>query len=275
MDVLPPLQELLPLAAVLAAAGIVAGFLAGLFGIGGGAILVPVIYQILGILGVDEAIRMHVSVGTSLAIIVPTALLSTFGHYRRGVVDTALLRSFLISVPVGVVAASIAAAQITGSNLRLIFAAVALIVAAKLLFAKANWRLGSEIPPDPVRSIVGFGIGFLSTLMGVGGGVFNNTFMTLYGRPILQAVATSAGVGVLISVPGMFGYAWAGWGQHGLPPCSAGFVNLPIVLVIIPLTLLFAPLGVRVAHALPKRLLQVGFGLFLISVSLRFFASLF
>jgi uncharacterized protein len=275
MDVLPPLQELLPLAAVLAAAGIVAGFLAGLFGIGGGAILVPVAYQILGIVGVDEAIRMHVSVGTSLAIIVPTALLSTLGHYRRGAVDTALLRSFLIAVPAGVVAASIAAAQIAGSSLRLIFAAVALVVAAKLLFGKASWKLGSEIPQNPVRAIVGFGIGFLSTLMGVGGGVFNNTFMTLYGRPILQAVATSAGVGVLIALPGVLGYAWAGWGRLGLPPFSAGFVNLPMVLIIVPLTLLFAPLGVRVAHALPKRVLQVGFGIFLVAVSIRFFASLF
>jgi uncharacterized protein len=274
MDVLPPLQELLPLAAELAIAGIIAGFLAGLFGIGGGAVLVPVSYQILGTLGVDDAIRMHISVGTSLAIIVPTALRSTLSHFRRGAVDTDLLRSFLVPVPAGVIAASIVAAHISGSSLRLIFAAVAFVVAVKLLFSRDNWKLGTNIPHNPLRAVCGFAIGFLSTLMGIGGGVFNNTFMTLYGRQILQAVATSAGVGVLISIPGVLGYVWAGWGEHRLPPYSAGFVNIPIALIIIPLTLLLAPLGVRAAHALPKRLLEIGFGVFLLTVSLRFFVSL-
>lgn len=274
MTTLPPLQELLPFLAGLCLAGTVAGFLAGLFGIGGGAVLVPVFYQMLGTLGVDEAVRMHLSVGTSLAIIVPTSLRSLQAHYRRGVVDVELLKSYLFAVPCGVIAASIVAAFISGAGLRLIFAVFALLVAAKLLLAKERWKIGNDIPGNPLRAIAGFFIGFFSTFMGIGGGVFNNTFMTLYGRPILQSVATSAGVGVLISIPGMLGYMWAGWHDSGLPPFSVGFVNFLMVLVIMPLTLVVAPLGVRTAHALGRRQLEIGFGLFLLLVSARFFMSL-
>lgn len=274
MPLLPPLWDLMPFVAALMAAGAVAGFLAGLFGIGGGAVLVPVFYQMLGALGVDDEVRMHVSVGTSIAIIVPTSLRSALSHLKRGSVDVDLLRSFALSVPTGVVAATIVAAWISSEGLRLVFAFVAVIVALKLLFARADWKLGEEIPGNPVRSIIGFVIGMLSTFMGIGGGVFNNTFMTLYGRPMLQSVATSAGVGVLISVPGVIGYAIAGLEVAGTPPFSLGFVNLLMVAVVIPVTLLVAPLGVATAHRMKRRTLEVGFGLFMLSVSARFFLSL-
>lgn len=271
---LPPLTDLLPFVGALAVAGIVAGFLAGLFGIGGGAVLVPVFYQMLGALGVDESLRMHLAVGTSLAIIVPTSLQSFSKHYQRGSVDMNLLRSFLVAVPAGVICAAIVTAFISGAGLRAIFAIFSLIIAFKLLFAKSSWRLSGEIPGNPVRGLIGWGIGFFSTFMGIGGGVFNNTFMTLYGREMLQSVATSSGVGVLISIPGVLGYLWAGWGLAGLPPFSFGYVNLLMVAMVIPITLLMAPLGVRAAHVLSKRQLEVGFGLFLILVSVRFFASI-
>ncbi|GIL00135.1 MAG: UPF0721 transmembrane protein [Alphaproteobacteria bacterium] len=274
MHVMPALADLVPFLAAMVAAGAVAGFLAGLFGIGGGAVLVPVFYQVLGAIGVDEAIRMHLSVGTSLAIIVPTSLRSFRSHLARGAVDTGLLRTFVVPVPVGVVAASIIAAYLSGAGLRGIFAVITTLVGLKLLLARENWRIGADIPGNPIRSVAGFIIGFFSTFMGIGGGIFNNTFMTLYGRPMLQSVATSSGVGVLISIPGMFGYVWAGWGEAGLPVLSLGFVNLIMVAVTIPLTLAFAPLGVGVAHRLSRRQLEVGFGLFLLIVSARFFYSL-
>lgn len=274
MIALPPVAELLPFLAGLLAAGAVAGFLAGLFGIGGGAVLVPVFYQMLTILGVSEDVSMHLSVGTSLAIIVPTSLRSFQGHWKRGAVDMELLRSFIVAVPLGVIAAAIIAAWISGEGLRGIFAFFAFIIALKLLFAQERWRVGADIPGNPLRSVIGFLIGMMSTFMGVGGGVFNNTFMTAYGRPMLQAVATSSGVGVLISIPGMLGYIWAGWGEAGLPPFSVGFVNLLMVAVVIPMTLFVAPFGVAAAHALPKRMLEIGFGLFLLSVSVRFVVSL-
>ncbi|MCR4265429.1 sulfite exporter TauE/SafE family protein [Nitratireductor sp. ZSWI3] len=270
-----PMGEIALFALALAGAGIVAGFMAGLFGIGGGAVLVPVFYQVFGLFGVDEAVRMHLSVGTSLAIIVPTSLRSFRAHYLRGAVDMDILRSFVLAVPAGVVLAALVAAHVSSEGLRAIFAGIAFLVSLRLLFNRDRWRLGTVVPANPVRSVVGVLIGFFSTLMGIGGGVMNNTFMTLYGRPMHQAVATSSGVGVLISVPGLIGYIWAGWGDPLLPIASSGYINWIAVLLIVPITLLVAPYGVQLAHALDKRKLELAFGLFLILVAVRFAWSLY
>ena len=270
-----PWPDLAAYVAAVVGAGALSGLLAGIFGIGGGAVLVPVFYQVLGILGVDEAVRMHVSVATSLAIIAADLdpLLHQPPQARRGRHGSpeelpgpdpggrrASLRSWLPTS--------------SGQSLRGIFAVIALIVGLRLLFNRESWRLGTEIPGNPVRGIIGFGIGFLSTLMGIGGGVLNNTFMTLFGRPIHQAVATSAGVGALIAIPGMVGFIWAGWGDPLLPVGSIGFINWIGVLLVIPVALLTAPLGVRIAHGLKKRQLEVSFGLFCMLVAARFFLSL-
>lgn len=269
-----PVSEIGAFALAVVGAGAIAGLLAGIFGIGGGAILVPVFYQIFGLFGIDESVRMHLAVGSSLAIIVPTSLRSCRAHFLRGAVDMDLLKSFALAVPAGVVAASVTVAHLSGASLRGIFAVILALVGLKLLFNRSTWRIGDDIPGNPVRAIVGFVIGYLSTLMGIGGGVLNNTFMTLFGRPVHQAVATSAGVGVLISIPGLIGYVWAGWGAPGLPPFSTGFVNWAAVLVIVPVTILFAPLGVRLAHALGKRQMETVFGIFILAVAARFILSL-
>lgn len=275
MQTLPDLSQLYLFIGALAVAGYLAGFLAGLFGVGGGAIIVPVLYQMLGLIGVDEAVKMHLAVGTSLAIIVPTSLQSFAKHRMRGVVDLKLLKSLSWSVPAGVICAAVIAAYISGASLRILFAIVALMIAMKLLFAKESWRVGNKLPGPVGRSVIGWLMGFFSTFMGVGGGVLNNTFMTLYGRPMHEAVATSAGVGVLISVPGVIGYLWAGWGADGLPPFSLGFINLLMVAMVIPVSLMAAPIGVKMAHGLSRRQLEITFGLFLVVVAARFFASLF
>ncbi|WP_127523427.1 sulfite exporter TauE/SafE family protein [Mesorhizobium sp. Z1-4] len=269
-----PIQELAVFALALAGAGVLSGLLAGILGIGGGAVLVPVFYQVFGLLGVDEAVRMHLSVGSSLAIIVPTSLRSFSGHYARGAVDMALLRSYVLAVPAGVVLASLTAAYISSEGLRIIFAVVVLIIGLRMLFDREHWRLGTQVPGNPARSIVGMMMGFLSTLMGIGGGVMNNTFMSLYGRPIHESVATSSGVGVLIAIPGTIGYIWAGWGNPLLPAASTGFINWIAVALVIPITIAVAPYGVRIAHALKKRQLELAFGIFCMIVSARFFASL-
>ncbi|MBP1882199.1 sulfite exporter TauE/SafE family protein [Sinorhizobium mexicanum] len=272
---MPPVSELMMFALALAAAGVVAGVLAGLFGIGGGAILVPVFYQVFGLLGIDDAVKMHLSVGTSLAIIVPTSLRSFLAHYRRGVVDVDLLRNWIVAVPLGAILASVIAAHVGSETLRLIFAVIALALAFRMIFNRATWHIGTELPKNPIKWLVGVAIGILSGLMGIGGGVLNNTFMTLHNRPIHQAVATSAGVGVLISIPGLFGYVWAGWGAPGLPPLSTGFINWIAVALIIPITLIVAPLGVRLAHAMGRRQLEAGFGIFMVLIAIRFFYSLY
>lgn len=267
------MAELYPFILALLVAGVVAGFLAGLFGIGGGAILVPVFYEVLTSLGIDESVKMHVAVGTSLSIIVPTSLQSFRKHYQRGAVDMDLLRDFAVVVPFGVICASLITASISGAGLRVIFGCIAFVIALRLLFGREDWRLGDDIPKGMVRRVCGWLIGFFSTFMGIGGGVMNNTFMTVYGRPMHQAIATSSGTGVLISIPGVVGYIWAGWGAAGLPPFSFGFVNLLAFAMLIPITLFMAPLGVKIAHTLSKRQLQIGFGLFLIIVAIRFFLS--
>ncbi|MCB5200943.1 sulfite exporter TauE/SafE family protein [Neorhizobium sp. T786] len=267
---MPPVSEILLFVLALAAAGVVAGLLAGMFGIGGGAVLVPIFFHVFGLLGVPEDVRMQLALGTSLAIIVPTSIRSFMAHRQRGAVDMSLLKGWIIAVPLGTLVAAVIAAKASSVELRIIFAVIALLLAFRMIFNRASWSLGTDIPGNPVRFVVGSGIGVLSGLMGIGGGVLNNTFMTLYGRTIHQAVATSAGVGVLISLPGLAGYIWGGWELPGLPPFSTGYINWLAVLLMIPITLALAPVGARLAHAMSKRQLEVGFGIFLIFVSLQF-----
>lgn len=272
---MPPLSEILIFAAALLLAGGAAGVLAGLFGVGGGAILVPVFYQVYGLLGVPDSVRTHVAVGTSLAVIVPTSIRSFNAHRKRGAVDMELLKSWVIWIPLGTILASVIAAYVPGEVLRIVFMALAMLIAFKMFFNRENWRLGTELPKGPVNAVAGGTIGLLSGMMGIGGGTLSNLWMTLWNRTVHQSVATSSGVGVLISIPGLLGYIWAGWGDPGLPPFSTGFINWITVALVIPVSLLVAPLGVRLAHAMTRRQLEVGFGLFLSAVSLRFLVSLF
>ncbi|MEZ5667311.1 MAG: sulfite exporter TauE/SafE family protein [Alphaproteobacteria bacterium] len=269
MDITVSFGELALLAGSLMAAGVVAGLLAGLFGIGGGGIIVPVMVEVLDALHFDPAIQVHVGVGTALAVVVPTSIRSTLAHLKSGKVDTGLLRSWIVPVPLGVAAAALVAAFVSGDVLRLIFAGIASTIGIRLLLNLDKLRLGPDIPGEPLRAVSGALIGFVSALMGIGGGVINNTYMTLFNRPIHQAVATSAGVGVLIAIPGAIGYAVAGWSVEGLPPFSVGYVNLLAVALVIPITILLAPIGARMAHRWSKRKLQIGFGLFLLAISTR------
>lgn len=259
--------------AALAGAGLVAGVLAGLFGIGGGAVLVPAFYQVFGLLGIDDGLRMHLAVGTSLAVIAPTSVRAFMSHRARGAVDMDVVKSYVFSIPTGVVFAALVFASISSEGLRGIFAGFAALIGLHMVFSRPEWQLGDTLPAGAPRFGIGAAIGFLSTLLGIGGGVLNNIFMTLYNRPIHQAVGTSAGVGVLISVPGFIGSIWAGWGEPGLPFLSTGFVNWLAVALIIPVTMIAAPIGVRIAHRLTRRQLKIGLALFMFFVSARFFYS--
>jgi uncharacterized protein len=269
-----PVQQLVEFAALLIFAGVVAGFLAGLFGIGGGTVLVPAFFQVFGAIGIDDGVRMHLAVGTSTAVVIATSITSFIAHRKRGTVDEKLLRSWLVPVPAGTFIAILVVAYISSETLRVLFAVICIVIALKLLIGRDQWRLGADLPGNPIRAIVGAIIGFFSTLMGIGGGVLNNTFMAAYGRPIHQAVSTSAGVGTLISVPGCIGFIWAGWGEPALPLWSTGYVNWFAAALVIPLTLWVTPFGVKVAHAAPKRKLEVALGLYLIFVAARFLSTL-
>ena len=277
-----PYAELALLAVGLLVAGGITGLLAGLFGVGGGAVIVPVLYELFTTLGVPDDIRMPLCVGTSLAIIIPTSIQSFNAHRRRGAVDMSILRTWAIPAILGVIIGSLVARFAPAELFKWVFVLVAGASALRLLFGKDSWRLADDMPGKFLMRIYGLVIGVLSALMGIGGGQLSSLFMTFYGRPIHQAVATSSGLGVLISIPGALGYIYAGWPRAAeYPdvaaiqfPLALGYVSLIGLILFVPTSMLFAPLGVRVAHALPKRRLEMAFGLFLLVVAARFLFDL-
>ena len=267
--------DLALLGAALLAAGAVTGLLAGVFGVGGGAVVVPVLYWVFGMLHVPETVRMPLCVGTSLAVIIPTSIRSFQAHRAKGAVDLSILKAWAVPVVIGVILGSLVARYAPPNLFKLVFVFVATLSAIRLLFGKDSWRLQGELKDGPLMRAFGGLIGLLSVLMGIGGGQLSNLFMSLYGRPIHQAVATSSGLGVLISIPGALGAIYAGWPKMAeLPPLSLGFVSVIAVLVMMPTSICTAPIGARLAHRLSKRGLETGFGIFLLLVSARFVWSL-
>lgn len=269
------LNDLIFLALSLIAAGAVTGLLAGLFGVGGGAVIVPVLYEVFRVIGVPEEVRMPLVVGTSLAVIIPTSIRSYRAHLAKGLVDTSIIKVWAVPVVLGVLGGSLIARYAPPDVFKAVFVAVAFVSAMRLLFASDRWKLGDDMPGPFLMRIYGAIIGVLSSLMGIGGGQLSSLFMTFYGRPIHQAVATSSGLGILISIPGALGYIYAGWPKMALlPPLSLGYVSLIGFLLFIPTSIWTAPIGARLAHRLSKRRLEVAFGIFLLLVCARFFWSL-
>jgi len=274
MDLGIPVGEAALLVGALLAAGLVTGLLSGMLGIGGGGILVPVLYEVLGTLGVEDGIRMHIAVGTSLAVIIPTSLRSFAGHRARGAVDMDLIRSMALPVIAGVCLGAALARYSNDAVLKAIWVLAATLMGLRLYLGRRGWQLGDAIPGNPFRALYGGFVGLVSVLMSIGGGVFVTTMMTLYGRPMQNAVATSSGFGPIIAIPGALGFVWAGWGMAGLPPGSLGYVSLLGALAIIPASVLAAPLGVRIAHGISRRKLELAFATFLMLVAVRFLISL-
>jgi uncharacterized membrane protein YfcA len=270
-----PLSELAWLAAVIVAGGVVSGFLAGLFGIGGGAIIVPVLYEVFRVIGVPDEIRMQLCIGTSLAIIIPTTIRSYVAHRARGAVMPDVLRIWMIPMVVGVGLGSVLATFAPQSVFKVAFIILAAIIAARLLFGGDRWRLGDQLPGKAGMIAYGLGIGLAGSLMGVSGGSMSTMVLTLYGKPIHAAVGTAAGLGVPLTIAGTLGYVLAGLPHQALtPPLSLGFVSLIGVALMAPVSSWVAIFGVRAAHALPKRQLEIAFGIFLLLVSIRFVISL-
>lgn len=263
-------MEFALLVAVMLVAGAATGVLAGLFGVGGGALMVPVLYEVFGVMDVNDEVRMPLAVGTSLAIIIPTSIKSYRGHKARGAVDTDLLKAWAVPIVLGVLIGAGIARFASPIVMQVVFVLVAGVNAAKLISGTTRWDIATDLPKGIVLQLYGGLIGLLSSLMGIGGGQIANIIMTLHGRAIHQAVATSAGIGVLISVPGAIGYVLAGMGRGDLPPGAVGFVSLLGLVLFVPTTILTANLGVRMAHSMSKRRLELAFGIFLLLVCLRF-----
>lgn len=251
--------------------GVVGGVLAGLLGVGGGIVTVPVLDLVLGMLGVPLEVRMHIAVATSLAVIIPTSIASARAHQERGAVDVQLARRWAGFIFLGAITGIVIASHVSGTVLSVIFGIVAALVAAKMALPLDKKTLANAVPQGLTAGIIPVGIGTVSTMMGIGGGTLSVPALTLMNTPIHRAVGTSALFGLLISIPGAIGFVVAGWGNELLPPGNLGFVSLPGFALIAPATVIAAPLGARLAHALSRRNLSLLFALFLLLVAIRMF----
>ena len=268
-DLFTQLIDFLPLAAVLVVTGCIAGVLAGLLGVGGGIVVVPVLFTMLELIDIDMSVRMHVAVGTSLASIVLTSFVSARSHHRRGAVDVALLKSWGVWIFVGSIAGTLIAGSVGGPALSTVFAAVALCVALYMALTPADFRLRETLPAGPAGWASGFTIGGLSAMMGIGGGTLCVPYFNAFGFPVHRAVGTAAAIGLIIALPAAAGFIITGWGIEALPRASVGHVNLLGLVLIAPFTTMTAPLGVKLAHRLKPRTLKLAFAFFLFATAAR------
>ena len=268
-------EQWIILGAAMLATGCVAGILAGLFGIGGGIVIVPVLELTLGFLGVDPAIRMHVAVATSMAVIIPTSISSARAHYRHGAVDIEIIKRWSIFVLVGALLGTWIAAQVHSRVLAIVFATLALLIALKMILLPGSRNLTADVPRNILVPVIPTAIGCLSSMMGIGGGTFSVLTLTLFNQPIHRAVGTASLFGLVISLPGTIGFIAAGWNDVRVPVGNLGFVSMIGFALIAPTTVMFAPVGARIAHSFSEKKLSMMFGGFLVVAAARMFYKAF
>ena len=267
------MQELVILGLAMLATGCVAGVLAGLFGIGGGIVIVPALEYVLGLLGVDPAIRMQVAVATSLATIIPTSISSARAHHGRGAVDFAIVKQWSVYLLAGSLLGAWIASQVHSNVLAIVFAVFALLVAARMILLRSVTAIRDEVPRSPLIGIVPAAVGCVSSMMGIGGGIFLVMTMSLFGTAIHRAVGTASLFGLVIALPGTIGFIVTGLGDPRMPDGNLGYVSLIGFAFIAPATVLTAPLGARIAHAFDEKKLTLAFGAFLLLVAARLFSQ--
>ncbi len=266
---MPPLAELLPLATLLVFIGAFAGVIAGLLGVGGGIVLVPAFLYTFTALGYSGPQIMQVCLATSLATIVFTSVRSLRGHMAKGAADLDVLRGWAPWIAVGAIAGVLVAGGMKTSALMVVFGVLGTVVGLYLAFGHDDWRLGDRMPTGIGRAVAAPVIGFLSVLMGIGGGSFGVPMMRLYGMPIHRAVGTASGFGVVIALPSVIGFMLQGWGSPDRPPLTLGLVNVPAFLIVIFVTMVTTTWGVRLAHAMNPKPLKRVFAGFIIIVALN------
>lgn len=264
---MPEISVLLPFLGLLLVIGAFAGILAGLLGVGGGIVLVPAFFYTFAALGYDSPQLMQICVGTSLATIIVTSVRSVSSHHKKGAVDWDILRSWGIGIVIGAVVGVFVATQLRSIVLQVVFGVVGLGIGLYMLFGRAEWRLGERMPTGAGRAIGSPVIGFISVLMGIGGGNIGVPLMTLYGVPIHRAVATASGFGVIIAVPAVAGFLFTEIDVK--PPLTVGAVNIGAFVIIIAMTLITTPWGAAIAHRMDPKPLKKVFGGFLILVALN------
>lgn len=266
---MPDTSLLVQMTLMLMATGGFAGVLAGALGVGGGIVLVPSFFYVFTTLGYGGPQLMQVCLATSLATIIVTSLRSVLSHHKRGAVDWHILRGWTPGIAIGALAGVSVAANLSSTFLQALFGGLGVFIGLYLGFGRATWRLGSEMPKGVKRAILSPILGFLSVLMGIGGGSFGVPMMTLYNSPIHRAVATAAGFGMAIAVPSVLGFLFLDVAAENRPPFTVGAVNLVAFGVVIAMTLITAPLGVKLAHAMDGKLLKRVFAVFLTLVALN------
>jgi len=262
-------------AGALLVTGAIAGVLAGLLGVGGGIVIVPVLFLLFPFLGVEDSVLMHLAVGTSLATIIPTSIISARSHHKRGGVDFALLKSWGPTIFVGVVVGAAFGAVVQGEVLTLIFAAVAILVAINMAFRKEGMILAEALPTGIARHVMALVVGMFSVVMGIGGGTLSVPILTAFNYPIRRAVGTASAIGLIIALPGSISFILSGLGNPDLPPGSLGYANVLGFALIVPATMMMAPVGVKLAHTINPANLRKAFAFFLLLTSLRMFYSVF
>ncbi|MCZ4347087.1 sulfite exporter TauE/SafE family protein [Devosia neptuniae] len=249
--------------------GVCSGIAAGLLGIGGGAIIVPALSTALSLMGYDGDVVQHVAVGTSLAIIIPTGIVSARSHYKRGALDIATLKLWVPFIVAGTFIGGLVAGYFSGNVLRIVFAFMAFLIAANIIFAFQTRLMGHLKGSALTHRISASVVGFISALMGIGGGSLSVPTLVAFGATMHAAVGTSAAIGVAIAVSGTLGFVISGWGAEGLPPLSLGYINLVAMLLVAVLAAVFAPMGAALAHKLNQQTLKYVFAGFLVLVGLN------
>lgn len=263
------LTTLIALALGLLATGAIAGVLAGLLGVGGGIVIVPVLFWLFDFLDVPSAVAMHLAVGTSLCTIIPTSISSARSHHKKGAIDLALLRSWAPVIFAGALLGGLLSKVLGGAALTAIFGVVALAVSINMATPK-TLVVAEALPEGPVgRGAVPFGIGTFSALMGIGGGTLSVPILSAFSFPVHRAVGTASAFGLVIAVPAVAGFIWSGWSVADRPPFSLGYVSLPAAVLIFSVSMLTAPVGSRIAHSLNPKRLKLAFAAFLFLTAVR------
>ena len=259
-----PLPDIAGLLAALVAAGLFGGLIAGLFGVGGGTVIVPALFYAFTTLGVGGESNLHVAIGSSLLTIVATSWRSLHAHRSHGAVDEQVLQSWTPWVGFGALIGALVAGLTSMAGLALVYGGCLILISAQMGLLPERFTLRPDLPTGWARRITGTIIGGLSAMMGIGGGSFGGMMMTLCGRPIHQAVATASGFGLAIGSAATLGFIAFGWGAEGRPPFSLGYVNVPAAIILGLLTTLSAPWGAKLAHSLSRTTLRRSFAFYLL-----------
>lgn len=251
------------------ATGVVSGIAAGLLGIGGGAVIVPALSTALALMGFDGDVVQHVAVGTSLAIIIPTGIMSARSHHKRGALDMEAFKLWAPFIVAGTFIGGLMAGWYSGDVLRIVFAVMAFLIAANIVFSFQTKLMGHLHSSKPTHRIAAVIVGYLSSLMGIGGGSLTVPTLVAFGQSMHKAVGTSAAIGVAIALSGTLGFLISGWGVADLPPLSLGYINIVALVLVGAMAAVCAPAGAALAHRLDQKTLKYVFAAFLVAVGLN------